>query len=118
MSLFVCYKYLGYIILINILIHVICVCYLKPVSVIGIMKYMKSNHPFICDIIIVVVFLFYIFAARLDCPVTKFRCSNHICVNHRFVCDGINTCGDNSDESICKNHISEISILPITVSSI
>ena len=30
-----------------------------------------------------------------------FRCANHECIRHSYLCDGDNDCGDNSDESEC-----------------
>ncbi|GFU50095.1 uncharacterized protein NPIL_629821 [Nephila pilipes] len=34
---------------------------------------------------------------------TSFRCANDYCIHQRFVCDGINNCGDFSDEIGCDN---------------
>ena len=31
----------------------------------------------------------------------NFKCDNQNCINKRLVCDGINNCGDKSDEKGC-----------------
>ena len=38
----------------------------------------------------------------IDCPSTKFKCSNGLCISTAYVCDGYNDCRDNSDESNCS----------------
>ena len=38
----------------------------------------------------------------IDCPSTKFKCSNGLCIDTAYVCDGYNDCRDNSDESNCS----------------
>ena len=38
-----------------------------------------------------------------NCPPTHFVCTNRRCRNPSTMCDGIDDCGDNSDESIGCN---------------
>lgn len=33
------------------------------------------------------------------CPVDRFECKNHLCVDQIDLCDGIDDCGDKSDEA-------------------
>ncbi|KAL5491262.1 hypothetical protein EMCRGX_G016515 [Ephydatia muelleri] len=35
------------------------------------------------------------------CPSTNFKCSNGLCIDTTYVCDGYNDCRDNSDETHC-----------------
>ena len=35
------------------------------------------------------------------CFSDEFECDNGICISNSFVCNGINSCGDNSDEEDC-----------------
>ena len=32
------------------------------------------------------------------CPPERFECDNHVCVNVKNRCNGVDDCGDNSDE--------------------
>ncbi|KAF7629927.1 hypothetical protein Mgra_00009058 [Meloidogyne graminicola] len=41
------------------------------------------------------VFQFYI----LFCLINRLECSNSVCISQKFICDGDNDCGDNSDET-------------------
>ena len=34
-----------------------------------------------------------------NCPFNQIKCKNNVCMNAYGLCDGINDCGDNSDES-------------------
>ena len=36
----------------------------------------------------------------LECPSSTFKCRNKRCVKISSTCDGVNDCGDNSDETI------------------
>ncbi|GFW08363.1 hypothetical protein TNCV_1656771 [Trichonephila clavipes] len=41
-------------------------------------------------------------ALRFDCESSaSFRCANDYCIHQRFDCDGINNCGDFTDEIGC-----------------
>lgn len=42
--------------------------------------------------------------SKLPCPVNKYRCNNGICISRLRLCDGIDNCGDSSDEfkEICQ----------------
>lgn len=46
-----------------------------------------------------------------DCKGGSFTCSNARCINEGFACDGIDNCGDNSDE---KYFLSSMCIMPMT----
>ena len=35
------------------------------------------------------------------CSSAQFQCANGDCIPQYFVCDGLNECGDNSDENNC-----------------
>lgn len=37
--------------------------------------------------------------ALVACPPGKYRCDNHNCVFNTNVCDGLDHCGDGSDET-------------------
>jgi len=39
-----------------------------------------------------------------NCTGEQFKCGNNLCVSQMWTCDGVNDCGDNSDEAHCKNH--------------
>lgn len=39
--------------------------------------------------------------AVVGCRQYEFQCSNRRCVDERVKCDGVNDCGDNSDETQC-----------------
>ena len=41
---------------------------------------------------------YYCFNAGDCSPQYYFRCDNSVCVEKSYVCDGIDSCGDNSDE--------------------
>lgn len=36
------------------------------------------------------------------CLTNKFRCKNRYCIDSSLECDGVDNCGDESDENICK----------------
>ena len=57
------------------------------------------------------------------CPVDSFLCDNANCVPSIWECDGINDCGDNSDEDHCTGSFishtalaSEASVFDISIS--
>ncbi|BFZ13664.1 hypothetical protein BsWGS_16703 [Bradybaena similaris] len=43
------------------------------------------------------------------CPIISFRCTNGYCVGWADVCNGVNDCGDSSDEDDCGYHYSTTS---------
>ena len=47
--------------------------------------------------------VFYASAADPTCGADMFMCDNGHCVYTRWVCDGDNDCGDNSDEDKGQN---------------
>lgn len=42
---------------------------------------------------------------QMDCE--EFPCSNGLCLNFEYVCDGVDNCGDNSDEAQCDSDCME-----------
>ena len=36
------------------------------------------------------------------CSMGKWKCANEKCVRSRYVCNGIDNCGDGSDETNCR----------------
>ena len=37
-----------------------------------------------------------------NCPLNQIKCKNNVCMNRFGLCDGLNDCGDNSDELLDK----------------
>lgn len=54
------------------------------------------------------------FLGRFQCPPTRtFRCQNdRVCLQVSKRCDGVNNCGDNSDEMNCREFTFDISCPP------
>ena len=40
-----------------------------------------------------------------DCPYPNFQCTNGLCVDYNYRCDGSNDCRDNSDEMNCSKFL-------------
>ncbi|XP_033732273.1 uncharacterized protein LOC117321797 isoform X2 [Pecten maximus] len=40
---------------------------------------------------------------RMSCPTNNFHCANGACINNQWMCDGVDDCGDNSDEADCSS---------------
>ena len=40
-----------------------------------------------------------------QCGAGRVRCGNDVCISYTQLCDGLDTCGDNTDESttLCNN---------------
>ncbi len=45
---------------------------------------------------------FYVWAKNHECFFLNFRCANGKCIHKDFLCDGEDSCGDNSDETDCE----------------
>ena len=43
--------------------------------------------------------MFKIIVSEGICPMNQFRCANNTCIPIFWACDGLNDCGDNSDET-------------------
>lgn len=41
------------------------------------------------------------FIATIKCKADQFLCSNNRCISHKFTCNGVDDCDDNSDEIGC-----------------
>ena len=47
----------------------------------------------------------YVFVV-VYCSVDEFQCDSKFCIPQSYVCDGLNECGDKSDEEDCgKNNM-------------
>lgn len=67
-----------------------------------------SDLPFFLDLCFSLsIFLQVLAQSGLDCPEDSFVCDNKNCVNRNETCNGIDDCGDFSDETGCKGTISK-----------
>lgn len=65
-------------------------------------------HIFFCDSLILPTFPATRYPGGRWCRPNQFQCANRLCVSPSWVCDGVDDCGDRSDEvlSLCceKNY--------------
>ena len=50
-----------------------------------------------------------------ECDLYKWKCTNGICVPKRHVCDGLDNCGDGSDETNCGKLVFMTVVLVVVV---
>lgn len=43
----------------------------------------------------------FLILEKKECDITEFTCKNNVCISFLMYCDGIDDCGDNSDEAEC-----------------
>ncbi len=65
---------------------------------------MNSDHPHISLMDPHLHFFFLISGSTISCGPHAHRCKNKRCVLKSSMCDGVNDCGDNSDEADCPKH--------------